>query len=94
VPPKAPDKVLEGSLVHQGEWLPSKFSRLVPEQAKQDAAEVQAIQEKKRKSARNLMKSMAAQTACSRIPPKEGKYQEVKSNRPKHEGNHRKEGGR
>jgi hypothetical protein len=91
--PKAPDKVLEGSLVHQGEWLPSKFSRWVPEQAKQNAAEVQAIQEKK-KSARNLMKSMAVQTACSRSPPKEGKYQEVKSDRPEHEGNHQKEGGR
>jgi PIN domain nuclease of toxin-antitoxin system len=49
VPPKAPYKVLEGSLVHQGEWLPSKFSRWVPEQAKQNAAEVRAIQEKKKK---------------------------------------------
>jgi hypothetical protein len=85
--------VLEGSLVHQGEWLPSKFSRWVPEQAKQDYAKVQAIQEKK-KSTRNLMKSMAVQAACSRSPPKEGKYQEVKSDRPEHEGNHRKEGGR
>jgi hypothetical protein len=47
--PKAPDKVLEGSLVHQGEWLHSTFSRWVPEQAKQNAIEVQAIQEKKKK---------------------------------------------
>jgi hypothetical protein len=46
--PKAPDKVLEGSLVHQVKWLPSKFSRWVPEQAKQSAAEVQAIKEKKK----------------------------------------------
>jgi hypothetical protein len=46
--PKAPDKVLEGSVVHHGEWLPSKFSRWVPEQAKQNATEVQAIQEKKK----------------------------------------------
>jgi hypothetical protein len=46
--PKAPDKVPEGSLVYQGEWLPSKFSRWVPEQAKQNATEVRAIQEKKK----------------------------------------------
>jgi hypothetical protein len=49
---------------------------------------------RKEKSARNLMKSMAIQMACSRSPPKEGKYQEVKSNCPEHEGNHQKEGGR
>jgi hypothetical protein len=52
------------------------------------------FKKRKKKSARNLMKSMDVQTTCSRSPPKEGKYQEVKSDRPEHEGNHWKEGGR
>jgi hypothetical protein len=48
VPPKAPDKMPEGSLVHKGEQPPSKFSRWVSLQAKKNPKEVQAIQRKKK----------------------------------------------
>ena len=43
VPPEAPDKVPEGSLVHQGEWLPSKFSRWFPKQMSSISKQVQSI---------------------------------------------------
>jgi hypothetical protein len=70
----------EGSLVHKGEQPPSKFSRWVSLQAKNNPKEVQAIQKKKiQKMYKQFMKLMASQIGLCKRSSQEGKYPKSKN---------------